>query len=264
MPLFPNLTPKNRPETVNAHDIRLDVRLGDCLEVMQSIPDGSADMVLCDLPYGTTRCAWDVLIPFEPLWKQYNRLVAPGGAVVLFATQPFTSLLVGSNLEQFKYVWVWDKVTGKGHLVAKKRPLQQTEDIAVFGRGLLRYYPIKTPRGKKTRVREKGRRSEIMGGGVCDFETTSNFRYPKTLLRFPWSPNLGDHSCLHPTQKPVALLSYLIRTYTLEGETVLDNCMGSGSTGVACARTGRHFIGIEKDPDIFRTACNRLGIKCNP
>lgn len=239
---------------------------GDCLDVMpREIADHSVDFICADLPYGTTACKWDVRIPFEPLWAEYERIIKPRGAVVLFGSQPFTSVLVTSNLKWFKYCWTWDKKTGKGHLVVKYRPLQQTEDIAVFGKGRVNYYPILTKRDKPRKLKECARTS-IMGGKVNpEYERMTDFYYPKTLLHYPWSPV----KTLHPTQKPVALLEYLVKTYTNPDDVVLDNVMGSGTTGVACVNTGRKFIGIElyplpskpvgeDNPDYFGIAQGRI------
>lgn len=226
---------------------------GDCLEVLPTLAAGSVDAVIADPPYGTTACKWDSVIPLEPMWRELKRVIKPRGAVVLFAAQPFTSALVMSNAAWFKYCWTWDKKTGKGHLVAKIRPMQQTEDIAVFGRGRITYNPICTPQ-KPRRLKEYSR-TEIMGG-TCnpDYEHMTDFLYPKTLLHFPWSPT----ESLHPTQKPVDLLRYLIRTYTNAGETVLDFTMGSGTTGVAAIQEGRRFIGVELDAGYFDIARKRI------
>jgi site-specific DNA-methyltransferase (adenine-specific) len=230
----------------------------DCLEGMAMIPDKSIDMILCDLPYGTTACKWDTIIPFEPLWEQYERIIKDNGAIVLTSTQPFTSALIMSNTKSFKYCWTWDKVHAKGHLVAKIRPMQQTEDICVFGKGKIFYFPImeKAEKAKKTNSIEYSR-TEIMGGEITKKRETkiSEYRYPKTLLRFS---NASQKDKLHPTQKPVDLFAYLIRTYTNEGELVLDNCMGSGTTAVAAVRSNRNFIGFETEPDYVRIANQRL------
>lgn len=235
--------------------INEDVKLihGDCLEVMKSIPDGSVDLILCDLPYGTTACKWDSVIPFGPLWGQYSRICK--GAIVLTAAQPFTSALVMSNTNGFRYSWVWDKANSTGFLNAKKQPLRQTEDILVFGRSVT-YNPIMEVRGKP---RKKG--GYIKGAGTenyGDFESVESFNneyYPTNLLRISNAARKGK---MHPTQKPVALMEYLIRTYSNEGDIVLDNCMGSGTTGVACINTGRRFIGIEKDDGYFEVAKKRI------
>lgn len=226
---------------------------GDCLEVMPSIPDKSIDMILCDLPYGTTACKWDTIIPFEPLWEQYKRIIKDNGAIVLTGSQPFTSALVMSNIKWFKYCWTWDKITAKGHLVAKIRPMQQTEDVLVFGKQKINYYPIMTNRPQnKIKTTSEIKRTEIMGGKSKGYKKTYTQWYPKTLLKFKVERGL------HPTQKPVALFEYLIKTYTNEVDLVLDNCIGSGTTAVACINLKRHFIGIEKEPKYVEIARNRI------
>lgn len=231
-----------------------DLRLGDCLEVMADIPDGSVDLVLCDLPYGTTDCKWDSVIPFEPLWEQYRRIAKKNAAIVLTASQPFTTALIGSNLSWFKYTLVWKKPQGVDPFMAKVRPLNDVEDVVVFCKGRTTYNPQLTAGNPYTRTRDKRPRENQITDTVMRETTTVNdgFRLPTRLLEFK------QERGLHPTQKPVALMEYLIRTYTNEGETVLDNCMGSGTTGLACANTGRRFIGIERDPDYFEIARSRI------
>ena len=224
---------------------------GDCLEIMKNIPDKSVDMVLCDLPYGVTQNKWDNIIPFENLWKEYNRIVKERGAVVLHCQQPFTSELILSNKKNFKYCWTWYKKQCSGFLNAKKQPLRNCEDIAVFYRKQCTYNPIM--RKGKPQLKSTGGYSS----NYNDFTYkphVSEYYYPTTLLEIP----LPRFKNGHPTQKPVPLLEYLIRTYTNEGEIVLDNCMGSGSTGVACINTNRRFIGIEIDKDYFETAKSRI------
>lgn len=236
----------------------VELKKGDCLELMKDIPDGSVDMILCDLPYGTTACKWDNVIPFEPLWEQYKRVIKKNGAIVLFGTEPFSSLLRVSNLKDYKYDWVWDKVTARGHLVAKKRPMQQTENILVFNCNYKSYHPIMTNRKYPRKdINVEYSRSEICGGTITKEKKNivRDKKYPKNILVFS---NASQKNKFHPAQKPVLLLEYLIRTYTIEGETVLDNCMGSGSTGVACVNTGRNFIGIELDEHYFEIAKNRI------
>lgn len=229
---------------------------GDCLDLLPTLLDHSFDAIIADLPYGTTACKWDTVIPFEPLWAQYRRLIKERGAIALFGSQPFTSALVMSNVEWFKYCWDWDKVTGKGHLVANIRPLQQTEQVAVFGTGRINYYPIMTARKKPKFIKEGGRTSIMGGAANDDYKGKISYaRFPKTILRFPWSPS---GNTVHPTQKPVALLEYLIRTYTNPGDIVLDNTMGSGTTGVACIHTGRSFVGIEREREYFDIAQARI------
>ena len=232
---------------------------GDCLVEMAKIPNGSVDMVMADLPYGTTACKWDSVVPFEPLWYEYRRVCKPNAAIVLTASQPFTSALVMSNVGMFKYCWVWDKANSTGFLNAKKQPLRQTEDICVFYREQCTYKPEMEVRGKP---RVKGGYNKPGGsdnyGDFHDVKSVNNEYYPTNLLRIS---NANRAEKIHPTQKPVALMEYLIRTYTLPGETVLDNTMGSGTTGVACMNTGRNFIGIERDPEYFAIAQMRLALK---
>jgi len=234
-----------------------DIMKGDCLDLMKQIPDNSADMILCDLPYGTTQNKWDEVIPFEALWAEYRRIRKPSAAIVLTAAQPFTSALIMSNPKEFKYQWVWDKVQPTGHLNAKKQPMRRHEDVIVFYAEQPIYNPqltegkvIKRTAGKAPQSTNYGH-FESVGG---DSGTT---RQPTTILQVSSgrSPNART---VHPTQKPVALMEYLIRTYTNEGMTVLDNCFGSGTTGVACANTGRKFIGIEMDEKYFEIAKNRV------
>ena len=228
---------------------------GDCLEEMKKIKDKSIDMILCDLPYGTTACKWDNVIPFEPLWEQYNRIIKDNGAIVLFGTEPFSTELRHSNLEMYKYDWIWDKVKPNGHLVAKHRPMQRNENISVFGKGKINYYPIMIERDKPKKSKEYSR-TEIMGGSITDDKgKTLNKKYPQNILVYS---NASQKNKLHPTQKPIELLEYLIKTYTNENETVLDNCMGSGSTGVACKNLNRNFIGIELDENYFNIAKERM------
>lgn len=225
---------------------------GDCLELMKEIPDESIDMILCDLPYGTTRNKWDSIIPLDKLWEQYERIIKDNGAIVLFSQMPFTAELVHSNLKMFKYEWVWEKDNGTGFLNAKKMPLKIHENILVFYKNLPTYNPqMRT--GFKPYKCIQGRHSSNYGAYDGGQVTESNGeRYPIDIVKFK------KESGHHPTQKPVALLEYLIRTYTNEGEVVLDNCMGSGSTGVACVNTNRHYIGFELDEKYFDIACQRL------
>lgn len=320
----------------------IDLKQGDCLELMKEIPDGSIDMILCDLPYGTTACKWDTVIPFGPLWEQYRRIVKDNGAIVLFGSEPFSTELRYSNLKQYKYDWIWDKLRGTGFTYAKSQPMRQTENISVFFNrkndtlgnnpifnGLKQYLKDEREKAKLTSNRLKDLLQNNMGShyftnGIqwClpskkdylklqstgyfkrDFEdikkeydelkskiNTSkviynpqmikldkpvkykyasscatvggiknkkeyyyvNEKYPTNILRFKKQSNP-----VHPTQKPVELLEYLIKTYTNEGETVLDNCMGSGSTGVACINTNRNFIGYELDEKYFEIAKSRI------
>ena len=237
--------------------------LGDCLERMNEIPDGAVDMILCDLPYGTTACKWDTIIPFEPLWAAYRRVAKKNAAIVLTASQPFTSALVMSNASGFRYQWVWEKNRGTGFLDSKKRPLKFHEDVLVFYQSQPTYNPIKTPgnkshsTGAKEGERKDRKKSDIYHGDsdvVASDESGMN--YPRSIIKFDGLP--PSSARVHPTQKPVALMEYLIRTYTNEGEMVLDNTMGSGTTGVACVNTGRNFIGIEQDESYFAIAETRI------
>lgn len=221
----------------------------DCLDAMRLIPDGSVDMILCDLPYGTTQNKWDSVIPFEPLWAQYKRVCK--GAIVLTATQPFSSALGASNLSSLRYSWTWVK-PHTGQLNAKRMPLKNVEDVLVFYSTPTKYNP-QFSEGAPYVVKRKNYRGAESYGAQRDHTTVSDgARYPKQVLEF------AEGNKVHPTQKPVALMEYLIRTYTNPGDTVLDNCMGSGTTGVACENTGRKFIGIERDPTYFSIAASRI------
>ena len=225
---------------------------GDCLEVMKDIPDKSIDMILCDLPYGTTACKWDTIIPFEPLWKEYKRIIKDNGAIVLTASQPFTSKLVMSNIKMFKYEWIWNKVIGSGFQIAKYRPLSQTEDICIFGRGKVKYNPQKIKRDKP--IQGYATQSEHLPKGKFDKKMrVYTDKHPTTLISFR-----KVKGTIHPTQKPVALFEYLIKTYTNEGDLVLDNCAGSGTTGVACKNLNRNYILIEKEEKYCKIARQRL------
>jgi site-specific DNA-methyltransferase (adenine-specific) len=224
---------------------------GDCLEVMKQIPDKSIDMILCDLPYGTTACKWDTIIPFDKLWEQYNRIIKDNGAVVLFGSEPFSSALRMSNIKNFKYDWVWNKKQTGNPFLAKKQPLKIHEIISVFNTNI--YCPIM--RTGKMRIKGGSKESNIKVFGGTD-KTQNNIYYPTSILDFPNCANKSKK--LHPTQKPVELCEYLIRTYTNDGDTVLDNCMGSGTTGVACKHLNRNFIGIELDEEYFKIAEKRI------
>lgn len=224
---------------------------GDCLELMKDIQDGSVDMVLCDLPYGTTaRNKWDSIIPFAPLWEQYKRVIKPNGAILLFAQLPFLLTAGHSKPEWLRYEWIWRKSQGTGHLNAKKMPMKAHENILVFYKQLPTYNPQMRP-GTPYTCRS-GRGSANYREQRSVVTENKGERYPVDVLEFP------SDKGLHPTQKPVALCEYLIRTYTNEGDLVLDNCMGSGTTGVACINTGRRFIGMELDEEYFEIAKNRI------
>lgn len=235
---------------------RYDLIEGDCLEVMPTIEAGSVDMVLCDLPYGTTACKWDAVIPFKPLWLAYGRVCKPNAAIVLTAGQPFTSALIASNYTAFKYTWTWDKVNGiRNHLNAKKQPMRCTEDITVFYTSQPTYNPQMRDGGYVSRKTKPGQSDGFGKVTGVDAGRVVEGLYPLNLLAFPSHDPNGS---VHPTQKPVALMEYMILTYTNEGDLVLDNTMGSGTTGVACANTGRRFIGIESDTKYFDIACERI------
>ena len=233
---------------------------GDCLELMKDIPTGSVDMILCDLPYGTTACKWDTVIPFAPLWAQYKRIAKPNAAIVLFGSEPFSSHLRMSNLKMFKYDWVWHKSKSGSAFTAKFRPVNKHEMVSVFTAKVPTYNPQKTVGTPYSRVHDTTEcdvNNHGMGFNRRKVDThNTGFRYPTTVQFFQQKWRRQDQ--LHPTQKPVALMEYLIRTYTNEGETVLDNCMGSGTTGVACANTGRNFIGIEQDAKYFEISSERI------
>ena len=233
-----------------------EVLQGDCLELMKDIPDGSIDMILADLPYGTTACKWDTIIPFEPLWEQYKRIIKPNGAIVLTASQPFTSALVMSNPKMFKYELIWEKSRKTNHMMAKKQPLKKHENILVFYSN----QPIYNPQGvsdcKIIKKNTKGRlNSNIYGKTGNNLEHMQNKTgYPDSILKVSNEHNVGSH----PTQKPVALFEYLIKTYTNEGDLVLDNVAGSGTTGVAAMNTNRNFILMEQEPEYVEIIKKRL------
>ena len=223
--------------------------LGDCLEVMKNIPSQSIDMILCDLPYGTTWAKWDNLLNFDELWKQYNRIIKNNGAIVLFSTQPFTTKLIESNIKKYKYTWYWIKNIKGNYLNAKRQPLRQLEEINVFNKH--NYYPQGIQEYNKISKRGSNAKTTLNNYDNEWFQEKTG--YPSNILYY----NL-DADKYHPTQKPVDLLEYLIKTYTLENEIVLDNCMGSGSTGVACMNINRKFIGIELDEKYFDISINRI------
>ena len=228
---------------------------GDCLELLQNIPDKSIDMILTDPPYGTTACKWDSVIPFAPLWEQLNRIIKDNGAIVLFGSEPFSSALRMSNIKNYKYDWVWDKKLGTGFLNAKKQPLRRIENIIVFYKKQCCYYPIMRKGVKRFKGHKEYHSLDKIYGDFKATNKINNEYYPTSILEFSNADKTGK---LHPTQKPVPLLEYLIKTYTLENETVLDFTMGSGSTGVACVNTNRDFIGIELDDKYFSIAKDRI------
>jgi len=255
------------PRSVNhgprrTHMNPLTLLQGDCLDLMKTIPDGSIDMVMCDLPYGTTACKWDSVIAFEPLWAQYRRVCKKNAAIVLTASQPFTSVLGASRIDMLQYSWYWQKTRATGHLNAKKRPMKDIEDVLIFYCSQPTYNPqglVHSPRKVQNSASDMARgvstdACATVTGGITAKEYEQEFtNYPRQVLAFP-----SEGGTKHPTQKPVALMEYLIKTYTNHGEIVLDNTMGSGTTGVACMNIGRRFVGIERDPDYFKIAESRI------
>ena len=234
---------------------------GDCLDLMSDIPDKSVDMVMADPPYGTTACKWDSIIPLEPMWEHLKRVIKKNGAIAMTASQPFTTTLISSNMKMFKYEWIWEKNRGSNFAITKYQPMKEHENILIFSNGKTTYNPINQERLASGKARVKSRIGLMRGGdkGVYGdgmnadiYKMYSNLRCPRSVQKF------NIENGLHPTQKPVPLMEYLIKTYTNEGETVLDFCMGSGTTGVACLNLNRRFIGIEKDPDYFKIATERI------
>lgn len=231
----------------------------DCLDGMKRIPDGSVDCIICDLPYGTTACKWDSVIPLDALWTQYNRIIKPHGAIVLFGQEPFSTILRMSNLNNWKYDWIWDKKSKQGFLNAKKRPLKQHELISVFSNGTPVYYPQMITKGKP---RQKGAPSKRIGDGDSAYgkfeyqpKAKNNEYYPSTILEFS---NASHTDVEHPTQKPVELIRYLIRTYSNPEDIILDNTIGSGTTAIAAIREHRHYIGFELNKEYYDIACRRI------
>ena len=234
--------------------------LGDCLELLPTIEDNTVDMLLVDLPYGTTACKWDSIIPLDKLWEQYNRICKQDAAMVFTAAQPFTTVLASSNIKNFKYEWIWEKPQGTNPMNAKVMPLKSHENILVFYRKKPTYNPqmwYSTPySGFKSDTAKIG---EVYGEAQSKHrDNPEGSRYPKTILKYK------QEKGLHPTQKPVGLMEYLIKTYTNKGDTVLDSTMGSGTTGLACANTDRNFIGIESSPKYYQVAKDRIGSLSNP
>jgi site-specific DNA-methyltransferase (adenine-specific) len=226
----------------------------ECIEGMRMIPDKSIDMILCDLPYGTTACKWDTVIPFEPLWEQYERIIKDNGAIVLTASQPFTSALVMSNPKFFKHEWVWDKVKPSGHLNAKIMPMKQHESVLVFAKNRVVYNPIMTEQKQRISKNYINKENDVFGV-EREVSRKTGQKYPKSIVTFS---NAIQKEKVHPTQKPVDLFAYLIRTYTNEGEIVLDNCMGSGTTAIAALRTNRKFLGFELEREYVEIANKRI------
>lgn len=244
---------------------------GDCLELMKEIPDKSIDMILCDLPYGTTACSWDTIIPFELLWEQYKRIIKDNGAIVLTASQPFTSALVMSNPKMFKYEWIWEKNYSGGFILANKQPMKYHENILVFSKSQTVYNPIYEEYSESTisRFKKSGKVNsskmqnvnyinEIQGiTRVTDEIHLGRGTFPKSIQKISGVPNCTG-TRINPTQKPVPLFEYLIKTYTNEGETVLDNCSGSGTTAIACINIDRNYICIELDKNQYEQSVERV------
>jgi len=232
----------------------IDLRKGDCLELMKDLPDKSIDAIIADLPYGITRAKWDSILDLDLLWKQYRRVIKDNGAIVLFGSQPFTTTLINSNIKDFKYSLVWDKKMKVGMMNCKRMPLRQHEDIIVFYKKQPTYNPQMT-KGKMRNKKIAPTKDFEVYGQITPIDNFNDDYYPSSILEFT---NANQKAKSHPTQKPVALLEYLVKTYTNEGETVLDNTMGSGTTGVACVNTNRNFIGIEIDDKYFEIAEKRI------
>jgi len=242
---------------------------GDCLELMPFIADKSVDMILCDLPYGTTKCKWDTIIPFEPLWKQYERIIKPNGAIVLFGSQPFTSILIASNLVDYRYSWYWLKDKPSNFLMGKQQPLRYVEEINIFYKNTAFYNPqmeIRENKNKRvnnvnssfTMLKHRGDENIKKSHQKRLESGNSDYIYPRNYQKFN-----NRTKGLHPCQKPLELMEYLVKTYTNEGDLVLDNCIGSGTTAIACINTNRSFIGIEKDENYFNIASQRIDEKRN-
>ncbi len=259
----------------------IDIKCGDCLELMEKIPDKSINLILCDLPYGTTHLEWDKPIPFEPLWEQYKRIIKDNGAILLFSAQPFTTDLINSNRKMFRYEIIWQKTLSTGFYNAKKMPLRIHENILVFYKHLPTYNPQKyqltqeyikqhlVPIGRKRKNSDYKRQNTGKAWNGVSIESDKKWeyidtgeRYPSDVIKFSnWNGTLfgnKSNTVKHPTQKPLPLIEYLIKTYSNEGDTVLDNCMGSGSTGVACVNLDRSFIGYELNEDYFKIAQERI------
>lgn len=230
----------------------------DCFDVFPQIDSGTVDLVCADVPYGTTQCRWDSVLDLSLMWEQLYRIVKPSAAIVLFSAQPFTSVLVNSNLRDWRSEWIWEKGNATGFLNAKKQPLRAHENIEVFYRRQPTYNPQFTHGHERRTSKRKTVNSECYGKALTLTKYDSTSRYPRDVQFFSSDKQTGNY---HPTQKPLALVQYLIETYSNPGDTVLDFTMGSGTAGVACQQTERNFIGIEKDAAIYRTACQRMGIK---
>lgn len=248
-------------------NLKNTLHLGDCLEVMKKIPNESVDLICCDLPYGRTGCKWDVIIPFDKLWKQYKRIIKKKGAIVLNASQPFTSLLIMSNLEMYKYNWVWEKSKASNFMHSKYQPLKAHEDICVFSKypsaqnsakKNMNYFPVMIKGQEYIRNNRPINEIGVYSGGnkIPSTSKKGKLRYPKSVIYFKTSE--FDSKYKHPTQKPIALLEYLVKTYSNENDIILDNCMGSGTTCLASKNLNRYYIGIEKEEKYFNIAKKRL------
>lgn len=236
---------------------QLSLHHADCFDAFPLIGDGTVDLVCADIPYGTTQCRWDSVLDLHQMWRELYRITKPSAAIVLFSAQPFTGVLVSSNLADWRTEWIWEKGNATGFLNSKKQPLRAHENIQVFYRQQPTYNPQKTSGHARKTSQRKTVNSECYGKALELTEYDSTERYPRTVQFFSSDKQRNNW---HPTQKPLALVKYLIETYSNPGETVLDFTMGSGTAGVACQQSGRNFIGIEKDAAIFRTACERLGV----
>lgn len=232
---------------------KIDLIKGDCLKVMKNIPDNSVDMILCDLPYGTTNCKWDVVIPFGAMWNELDHIIKPNRVIVLFGSEPFSSQLRISNIKNYRYDWIWYKPKGSGFLNAKKRPLRHYETISVFSEKMPIYFPQGLIKGKYNNSRPALEKEPTLYGKQKQHKESEYSNYPKDVIEYS-----KPHKPVHPTEKPVLLMEYLIKTYTNEGDIVMDFTMGSGTTGVACKNTNRGFIGIEKDDKYFEIAQKRI------
>jgi site-specific DNA-methyltransferase (adenine-specific) len=235
------------------------VNNGDCLELMKLIPDGSVDMILCDLPYGTTACKWDAILPFDKIWNEYKRIIKPNGAIILMCGEPFTSQLINSNLPMFKYKWIWDKKFAGNFVTANKRPLNTFEEIVIFYNNQPTYNPQKTKRDKPItsgkRCHPRNRTGTEENVTYEAEKKTYDDKHPTTIISIPRQIGKGTS---HPTEKPIELMEYLVKTYTNEGETVLDNCAGSGTTAIACLNTNRNYILMENEQKYFEMIENRI------
>lgn len=229
----------------------------DCMEGMKRISDESIDAIICDLPYGTTGCSWDSILPFEQLWQQYNRVIKPTGAIVLFGAEPFSTALRMSNFKDYKYDWYWEKNTATGFTFAKYQPMRSIETISIFSKGTPCYYPqglISVPEKYATKRKRAEREDSVYNIVGKESYTQEYTGYPNNVLKFAKESKF----CFHPTQKPVALLEYLVKTYTKAGETILDSCMGSGTTAIACINLDRHFIGFEQEKKYYEQSLKRI------